>query len=123
MTDADRDRVASACWAAPESHVVIIHGTDTMTVTAARLHEECISKTIVLTGAMVPFAVIGTDSQFNLGYAVATAQHLPTGVYIAMNGRTFDARQVRKNSDLGVFEVMPPGPRTSGPLNTETTSP
>jgi L-asparaginase len=123
MTDADRDRVAAACWSAPEAHVVIIHGTDTMTVTAARLQQEAIPRTIVLTGAMVPFAVHGTDLQFNLGYAVAAAQHLPSGVYVAMNGRTFDARRVRKNSDLGVFEFLSTSPGTSGADTKDTTSP
>ena len=106
MTDADRQRVLASCRAAPETQIVIVHGTDTMAATARLVGQAALAKTVVLTGAMIPYSVYGSDSLFNLGYAMAAAQLLPTGVYIAMNGQIFPWDNVRKNTEQGVFEVL-----------------
>ncbi len=107
MTDADRELIVSNCKACKEKHIVITHGTDTMTRTAAFLAKEPIDKTIVITGAMIPYK-FGTSSDgfFNLGSALAFAQSLPPGVYIAMNGRYFNWDNVRKNKQTGFFEEL-----------------
>jgi L-asparaginase len=84
--------------------VVITHGTDTMEETARVLGEASIKKTIVLTGAMIPFKFGSSDGLFNLGSALAFAQSLPQGVYVAMNGRYFHWKSVRKNKATGEFE-------------------
>jgi L-asparaginase len=104
MSDDDRDLIVHACRTAPEDKVVITHGTDTMPETARRLAENATGKTIILTGAMVPYKFGSSDGLFNLGSALAFAQTLPPGVYIAMNGRYFLADRVRKNRDSGIFE-------------------
>jgi L-asparaginase len=107
MKPADRERVAAACRAAPESAIVITHGTDTMPETAAVLGPEFTAgKTIVLTGAMVPYSITASDALFNLGFACAAAQTLPSGVWIAMNGRVHRWDRVRKNREAGVFEGL-----------------
>jgi L-asparaginase len=106
MTAEHRQHILASCQTAVESHIVIIHGTDTMVETAALIGAAKLDKTVVLTGAMVPYAVTGSDSLFNLGFSVAAAQLLPPGVYIAMNGRTFAWDNVRKNRALGVFELL-----------------
>jgi L-asparaginase len=103
MTDADRDAIRAAVAGDTASHVLITHGTDTMTDTAAAL-QGIPGKTIVLTGALNPARFRGSDAIFNIGGAVAGAQSLPPGVYIFMNGRVFDARRVRKNRDKNRFE-------------------
>jgi L-asparaginase len=103
MTDEHRQRILSSCQTAVENQIVIIHGTDTMVETARLIGAAGLDKTIVLTGAMVPYAVMGSDSLFNLGLSVAAAQLLPSGVYIAMNGRTFPWNNVRKKREMGVF--------------------
>ena len=100
----DRARVLEACRHAPESRLLVIHGTDTLADTARVLGEADLGKTVVLTGAMVPYSVVNSDALFNLGYALAMAQHLPPGVHVAMNGRTFPWDGVRKNRAQGVFE-------------------
>ncbi len=90
MVPADRERIVAACEAAPEDAIVVVHGTDTMAETAAVLGARFGAdgdKAIVLTGAMVPYAIAQSDALFNLGYACAAAQMLPSGVWIAMNGR------------------------------------
>ena len=89
-----------------ERQVVITHGTDTMVETARALAVAVKDKTIVLTGAMVPFAFGSSDGLFNLGSALSFAQILPAGVYVAMNGRWFAWDDVRKNRELGVFESI-----------------
>jgi L-asparaginase len=94
MTDADRQVVLQNCRSAAEERVVITHGTDTMTDTARVLGETSLPKTIVLTGAMVPYAFGSSDG----------VQALPHGVYVAMNGRCFPWDDVVKNRALGVFE-------------------
>jgi L-asparaginase len=104
MIDADREAIARCCRDYPESQIVITHGTDTMVETAAFLARRVTGKTIVLTGAMVPFAFGSSDGMFNLGSALSFVQVLPPCVYIAMNGRFFPWDHVRKNRDTGVFE-------------------
>ncbi len=106
MTDADRDLIASNCSDAPEPHIVITHGTDTMVDTARVVAERVRDKTVVLTGAMIPIAFGSSDGLFNLGGALSVSQVLPSGVYVAMNGRVFDWDNVRKNRDSGVFEAL-----------------
>lgn len=105
MTEDDRRIIAEHCRNAPESKIVITHGTDTMVDTAAHLGREIKDKTIVLTGAMVPYKFGSSDGMFNLGSALAFVQSLPPGVYVVMNGRVFPWSAVRKNRDKGVFEA------------------
>ncbi len=107
MSEADRDLIVEQCAAVPESRVVITHGTDTMAQTARALAGKVRNKTVVLTGAMVPYAFGSSDGLFNLGSALAFVQTLPHGVYVAMNGRYFPAATVRKNSTSGFFEELP----------------
>lgn len=104
MTEADRLLIAHNCAEAPETHVVITHGTDTMVDTARVLAERVQGKTIVLTGAMIPIAFGSSDGLFNLGGAITAVQVLPPGVYVTMNGRIFDWDKVSKNRSTGVFE-------------------
>jgi L-asparaginase len=104
MTDADRQLILANCRSAGEERIVITHGTDTMTDTARVLGEAALPKTIVLTGAMVPYAFGSSDGLFNLGSALSFVQALPHGVYVAMNGRCFRWDDVTKNRALGVFE-------------------
>ena len=104
MGDADRERVLTTCRAASEKAIVIVHGTDTMRETAAVLGAAGLDQTIVLTGAMIPYKFGSSDGLFNLGSALAFAQALPSGVYVAMNGRYFAADRVRKNKAAGIFE-------------------
>lgn len=104
MQEVNRQHILASCRAAPETQIVVIHGTDTMALTARVLGEAQLAKTIVLTGAMVPYAVQGSDALFNLGFACAAAQLLSPGVYIAMNGQVFAWDKVRKNTQLGIFE-------------------
>jgi L-asparaginase len=106
MTDADRQIIVVQCRDAPEDRIVITHGTDTMVETARALQSSRLSKTIVLTGAMIPYKFGSSDGLFNLGSALAFAQTLPVGVYVAMNGRYFPADRVRKNKTAGVFEAV-----------------
>jgi len=108
MTDADRELVLANCRSAAEERIVVTHGTDTMTDTARVLGEARLAKTIVLTGAMVPYAFGSSDGLFNLGSALSFAQALPQGVYVAMNGRCFAWDDVVKNRELGVFEPRRP---------------
>jgi len=107
MLDEHRQRVLDACRAAPEKFIIVIHGTDTMQQTAAVVGEAALDKTIVFTGAMIPYSVQGSDALFNLGFALAAAQSLPANTYVAMNGRVFTWDQVRKNKTGGVFEATP----------------
>jgi L-asparaginase len=106
MRDADRARIADACRRCDESRIVITHGTDTMVETAASLAAELNGRTVVLTGAMVPYAFGSSDGLFNLGSALSFAQALPPGVYVAMNGTAFPWNRVRKNRQSGVFEAV-----------------
>jgi L-asparaginase len=104
MTEADREVILKHCLEEGDERVVITHGTDTMPETARYLGERCPGRTVVLTGAMVPYTFGSSDGLFNLGSALAFAQTLPAGVYVAMNGRCFDGRNVRKNKAAGTFE-------------------
>ncbi len=105
MTDAHRQQVLASCRSAPEQQIVIVHGTDTMVETAQVLGRAELDKVIVLTGAMIPYSVYGSDSLFNLGYSICAAQLLAPGVYVAMNGRVFPWDNVRKNREQGLFEM------------------
>jgi L-asparaginase len=110
MLEEDRLTIADACKKSASSHIVVTHGTDTMVETASFLANAGIdNKTIVLTGALVPYT-FGTSSDgfFNLGAALAFAQVIPSGVYIAMNGRFFSWNNVRKNYNTGFFEELKP---------------
>jgi len=106
MSDADRQNISTRCQGCEENRIVITHGTDTMTDTARVLAPLIQNKTIVLTGAMIPIAFGSSDGLFNLGSALAYAQALQPGVYIAMNGRYFPYDNVRKNKATGVFEEI-----------------
>ena len=106
MTDNDRETIVSSCKLATEDRIVITHGTDTMTTTARILAEDIIEKTIVITGAMIPYKFGSSDGLFNLGSALAFAQTLPYGVYVAMNGRYFNWNNVKKNRQTGFFEEI-----------------
>ena len=106
MTDADRDLIVRNCVQAPETRIVITHGTDTMVDSARALAAGVHGKTIVLTGAMIPYAFGSSDGLFNLGSALSFAQVLPPGVYIAMNGQHFIWDKVQKNRETGVFEPL-----------------
>jgi L-asparaginase len=109
MTGADRAIIVEHCRQASESRLLITHGTDTMVETAAALAAALppsVGKTIVLTGAMIPYAFGSSDGLFNLGSALSFVQVLPPGVYLAMNGRCFEWDKVRKNRETGVFEAI-----------------
>ena len=106
LTEAHRSELVDYCINAPETQVVITHGTDTMSTTAEYMAGRINNKTIVLTGAMVPYALGSSDGLFNLGTALAFAQVLPAGVYVAMNGNHFSAGTVKKNKEQGVFEPV-----------------
>ncbi|MCX8054311.1 MAG: asparaginase [Ignavibacteria bacterium] len=108
MTDADRELIASNCLKTEESKIIITHGTDTMVETARVIAEKVKDKTIVLTGAMIPYKFGSSDGLFNLGSAIALVQTLPPGVYIAMNGRYFNWDNCQKNRDKGEFEEIKP---------------
>jgi L-asparaginase len=106
MTDADRELIVRNCQQCAETQIVVTHGTDTMVETAAALARAVSGKTIVLTGAMIPYAFGSSDGLFNLGSALSFAQVLPPGVYVAMNGQHFEWDKVRKNRETGVFEEV-----------------
>ena len=105
MNEQDRQSIVNACREVPENKILITHGTDTMPETAALLAQQVSDKTIVLTGAMVPYKFGSSDGLFNLGSALAFVQTLPHGVYVAMNGKIFTADNVRKNKTRGEFET------------------
>jgi L-asparaginase len=109
MTDADRALIVQNCQQASEDRIVITHGTDTMTETAAAIARSVTGKTIVLTGAMIPWAFGSSDGLFNLGSALSFVQVLPAGVYLAMNGKWFPWDRCRKNRERGEFEEISPG--------------
>ena len=106
MTDSDRNLILENCVSTKGDQIIITHGTDTMTDTAKLLATGNLEKTIVLTGAMIPFKFGTSDGLFNLGNALGFVQSLPHGVYIAMNGRCFDYDKVKKNKETGVFEAL-----------------
>jgi L-asparaginase len=104
ITAEDRELLRAAIAAQPARHVLVTHGTDTMVETAQVL-ASITDKTIVLTGALNPARFRGSDAEFNIGTAVGAVQSLPPGVYIAMNGRVWDPRRVRKNVAANRFEA------------------
>ena len=106
MTDDDRELIAEHCTKSPEEKIIITHGTDTMAETARVIAKRVNNRTIVLTGAMVPYKFGSSDGLFNLGSALAFVQTLPHGVYVVMNGRCFNASNVRKNKETGEFEEI-----------------
>ena len=106
MTDEDRARIAERCRVCAETRLVVTHGTDTMVETAAVLAREVRGKTIVLTGAMVPYAFGSSDGLFNLGSAISFAQVLPEGVWVAMNGSYFAWDNVTKDRAAGEFQRL-----------------
>jgi len=108
MTDEDRGIILEQCRKAPQQRIIITHGTDTMEVTAHVLGQAIHDKTIVLTGAMIPYKFGSSDGLFNLGGALAYVQTLGPGVYIVMNGRCFSWDNVRKNRTTGQFEELSP---------------
>ncbi len=105
MSDNDREIILNACVKAPEDKLIITHGTDTMEITAGVLGAANIPKTIVITGAMIPYKFGSSDGLFNLGTAIAFVQALPVGVYVAMNGKFFKWDNVTKNKATGTFET------------------
>lgn len=114
----NRLRILESCRQAAEKHIVITHGTDTMIETAQVLGKSKLNKTIVLTGAMVPFTFSNSDAVFNLGCGITAAQCLGPGVYIAMNGRVFSWDNVQKVKERGVFEGIDATRAVSGIRNT-----
>ncbi|MDD5571089.1 MAG: asparaginase domain-containing protein [Bacteroidales bacterium] len=106
MNDTDRETIAQNVNKANEDKIIITHGTDTMVETAKMLAEKVKGKTVILTGAMIPYKFGSSDGLFNLGSALAFAQTLPAGVYIAMNGNCFTHDNCRKNRQTGVFETL-----------------
>ena len=106
MTGSDRNLILENCVSTKGDQIIVTHGTDTMTDTAKLLATGNLEKTIVLTGAMIPFKFGTSDGLFNLGSALGFVQSLPHGVYIAMNGRCFDYDKVKKNKKTGVFEAL-----------------
>ena len=106
MTDEDRELIVHQCIHCEEDKIVLTHGTDTMADTAKIIAAKVTNKTIVLTGAMIPIKFGSSDGLFNLGSALAFAQSLPHGVYVAMNGRYFTWDNVRKNKQTGMFEEV-----------------
>ena len=109
LSDADRALIVEHCRQTDQSRIVITHGTDTMIETAraiATAQPAIGAKTVVLTGAMIPYAFGSSDGLFNLGSALSFVQVLPPGVYVAMNGRWFDWNRVRTNRESGVFEAL-----------------
>ena len=106
MTDADRQIILEQCRKCKEDQIVITHGTDTMEETARVLGKSITDRTIILTGAMIPYKFGSSDGLFNLGSALAFAETLSHGIYIAMNGRWFMWDNVKKNKKTGEFEEL-----------------
>ena len=106
MTDTDRELILYNCKTVPEDKILLTHGTDTIALTAEYLAKANLPKTIVITGAMIPYKFGSSDGFFNLGAALAFLQTLPHGVYVAMNGRYFTWDNVRKNKQTGFFEEI-----------------
>lgn len=104
MTDEDRQLILQNCRSCKEDLIIITHGTDTMENTAKVLGQAHLDKTIVLTGAMIPYKFGSSDGLFNLGSALAYVQALPRGVYVAMSGRYFHWNNVQKNRRAGEFQ-------------------
>ena len=106
MSNDDRNKIVQQCLESDESKILITHGTDTMVETATLLAKKITTKTIVLTGAMIPYKFGSSDGLFNLGSALSFLQSLPHGIYIAMNGNFFNWDNVKKNKKLGLFQPL-----------------
>lgn len=106
MTDEHRQIILKTCRDAAEDRIVITHGTDSMAETARLLGSNLSGKTVVLTGAMVPYSFGTSDALFNLGSAITAVQLLGEGVYVAMNGKIFPGDNVKKNNQLSEFETL-----------------
>lgn len=104
MTDAHRQEVLAACRESAEGSIVVVHGTDTMVETAQVVGRAALGKTVVFTGAMVPYSVQGSDAPFNLGFALAASLTLPAGAYVAMNAKIFAWDDVMKDKAEGTFK-------------------
>lgn len=105
MQENHRQAILNACQKTGSSCIVIVHGTDTMQETARVLGNAALDKTIILTGAMIPYEFDHSDAFFNFGTAVSAVQLLPYGVYVLMNGQVFSWDHVRKNCQIGKFEA------------------
>ena len=105
ITDEDRELIRATIAAQPTKHVLVTHGTDSMVQTGHVL-AAIPDKTIVMTGALSPARFRGSDAEFNIGCAIGAVQSLPSGVYIAMNGRIWDPAKVRKNVAANRFEAV-----------------
>ncbi|MEK7084743.1 MAG: asparaginase domain-containing protein [Patescibacteria group bacterium] len=106
MTDKDRASILEHCQLCAEDRIIITHGTGTILETARVLGEAVNNKVIVLTGAVIPFIFDNSDSLFNLGSAFAFVQTLPSGVYVAMNGRYIPWNRARRNPETGMLEMV-----------------
>ena len=102
----NRNTIVQKCLDSDEKQILITHGTDTMVETAKFLAEKITTKTIILTGAMIPYKFGSSDGLFNLGSALSFLQSLPKGIYIAMNGNIFNWNNVKKNKKLGLFQPL-----------------
>jgi L-asparaginase len=106
MVAEDREEILKECIRCPENKIIVTHGTDSMVETAQVLGTQIKDKTVVLVGAMIPYAFGASDALFNLGCAFSAVQALPNGVYITMNGKIFHWDNVRKNRQSGEFEEL-----------------
>jgi L-asparaginase len=106
MTEQHRQQILTSVSETSETKIIIIHGTDTMSETAKTLGLANLTKTIVLTGAMVPADIVNSDATFNLGFALGCVTTLAPGTYVAMNANVHSWNNVRKNKNLGVFEKV-----------------
>jgi L-asparaginase len=107
MAREDREEILKKCLTCLENKIIVTHGTDTMVETARVLGNNAEGKTIVLVGAMIPYAFGASDALFNLGCAFSAVQALQQGVYVTMNGKIFRWDNVRKNRESGEFEELP----------------
>ena len=103
MDDNDRAVIVDNCSKAVENSIIITHGTDTMVRTAKLIAKQEMDKTIILTGAMIPYKFGSSDGLFNLGAAIGYVQSLSKGVYVSMNGKCFNHNKVEKNKETGEF--------------------
>jgi len=106
LSDHDRNLIVKKCLESDENQILITHGTDTMVETAKLLAAQINDKTIILTGAMIPYKFGSSDGLFNLGSSLSFLQSLPKGIYIAMNGNIFNCNNVKKNKKLGLFQTL-----------------
>ncbi len=103
MSDNDRELILSKCINSNAKQIVITHGTDTIVQTAKLLGDQIKDKVVVLFGSMIPYSINNSDALFNLGIALSAVQNNANGVYIAMNGKVFEANKVKKDKGLGIF--------------------